>query len=475
MRLLIADDDARVRESLADALQRPGLEIVAVPDGFGALAILEEDPPDLILAALRMPGVGGLEVLRRARARDPSPAVILTTAYADMPTAMEAIREGALDFLVKPLDLRELRSMVDDYKARGRPPLRARPSPGPEPWAVPGHLGPSGIPADTGSSVVPGNPVPSEAPGHPDEYLLHRLVYGSSSMKRAVRIATQAAASRVNLLIRGERGTGKEFMARAIHRSSPAASEPFVSVPCSGLPPHLLDSELFGHAEGAFPGALADREGQFQAAGSGTLFLDEVGEMPLELQAKLMRVVEAREFYPLGADRPRRTEARIMASTGRDLEGAVQEKRFRADLYFHLRELEIRVPALRDRKGDIPELAGHLLRKVGRILGRPSPSLSPDALGRLLAHDWPGNVRELKNVLMQAAVLAVGDSISGQHLDLSGGQVEGRDSLRGLEELEAEHVLRVLECTHWHKTRSAQILGVSRPRLNRLIEKHGLG
>jgi DNA-binding NtrC family response regulator len=219
---------------------------------------------------------------------------------------------------------------------------------------------------------------------------------------------------------------------------------------------------------------VADREGQFQAAGSGTLFLDEVGDMPPELQTKLLRVLEAHEFYPLGADRPTRTEARVITSTRKDLEAGVQEKEFRADLYVRLRELEIRVPALRERKGDIPELAQHLLQVVGRVLGRPSPSLSPDALGRLMAHDWPGNVRELKNVLMQAAVLASGEVISGGHLDLSGGPAERRTSLRGLEELEAEHVLRVLESTRWHKTRSSEILGVSRPRLNRLIEKYKL-
>lgn len=465
MHLLIVDDDARVRESLADALKRPGLTVRAVPDGSRALDILEEDPPDLILAAVRMPGIGGVELLRRARARNPSPAVILMTAYDDMPTAMEAIREGALDFLVKPLDLRELRSMVDDHISRGLRPLQAHPSPEPEPSAVPGHLGPSGVPGDPGPSAVLSDP---------DEYPLDHLPGNSTRMRRAVRIATQAAASRVNLLIRGERGTGKEFMARAIHRSSTAASEPFVSVPCSGLPPTLLESELFGHVEGAFPGAVADREGQFQAAGSGTLFLDEVGDIPPEFQTKLIRVLEAHEFYPLGADRPTRTKARVIVSTSKDLEAAVQEKELRADLYVRIRELEIRVPALRERKGDIPELAQHLLLKVGQILGRPSPSLSPDAMGRLMAHDWPGNVRELKNALMQAAVMAAGDAICGEHLDLSGGPAERRNSLRGLEELEAEHVLRVLESTRWHKTRSAQILGVSRPRLNRLIAKHKL-
>jgi DNA-binding NtrC family response regulator len=447
MRLLIADDDARVRESLAEALKRPGLNIRAVPNGSRALDILEEDPPDLILAAVRMPGIGGVELLRRARARDPSSAVILMTAYDDMPTAMEAIREGALDFLVKPLDLSELRSIVDDHISRGLRPLQAHPSP---------------------------DPGPSPAPDDPDEYPLDQLPGNSNRMRRAIRIATQAAASQVNLLIRGERGTGKEFMARAIHRSSTAASEPFVSVPCSGLPPTLLESELFGHVEGAFSGAVAAREGRFQAAGSGTLFLDEVGDIPPELQTKLIRVLEAHELYPLGADRPTRTKARVITSTSRDLEAAVQEKEFRADLYVRIRELEIRVPALRERKGDIPELAQHLLLKVGQILGRPSPSLSPDALGRLMAHDWPGNVRELKNALMQAAVLAAGDVICGEHLDLSGGPAERRNSLRGLEELEAEHVLRVLESTRWHKTRSAQILGVSRPRLNRLIAKHKL-
>ena len=328
MRLLIVDDDASVRESLADALERPGLEVRAALDGANALHLLEEYPADLILTDVRMPKIDGVELLRRVRSQDPTVAVILMTAYDDMATVVEAMREGARDFLVKPLNLRELRKVLERCMAECSQ-----------------RHGPS---SPTG---------PREASGNPKEYGLDGLKGRAPRMIQVFKIVGQAATSRVNVLIRGEGGTGKELTARAIHLSSALASEPFVPVNCTALSATLLESELFGHVKGAFTGAWADRTGRFQMAGNGTLFLDEVGDTSLELQAKLLRVLQEQAFYPVGADRPEPTHARIIASTQRDLQALMKEERFLPDLYFRLRVLQIWIPPLRERKEDIAELA----------------------------------------------------------------------------------------------------------------------
>jgi DNA-binding NtrC family response regulator len=444
--LLIVDDDPTVRESLADALERPNLRVSTAGDGEEALALLGGDRPDLVLTDVRMPGMDGVELLRRIRQRVPSAQVILMTAHDDMPSVVAAMREGAREFLVKPLDLAELRALVDRTLAEARrPPPRGG----------------------------DGEPEPSPR-DDPEEYRLDRLVGRDPAMIQIFKVVGQAAANQVNVLIRGESGTGKELIARAVHFNSPAASEPFVPVNCTAIPATLLESELFGHVKGSFTGATADRKGRFAVAGRGTLFLDEVGDTPPEFQAKLLRVIQEQEFYPVGADRPQRTEARIIAATHRDLEAAVDDERFRADLYFRLRVLEIRIPPLRDRKGDIPELARHLLARIARTLDRPAPSISDEAMKALTEYNWPGNVREMENALTRALVVATGGVVHPRHLDLAGTPAPSGAPLRSLDEVEEEHVRRVLEATDWHKTRSAEILDISRPRLNRLIDKYEL-
>ncbi len=444
--LLIVDDDPSVRASLADALQSPGLGVSTAKDGEEALALLGESPVHLVLTDLRMPGIDGVELLRRIRARAPAVDVILMTAHDDMPNVVEAMREGAREFLVKPLDLRELRSLVERVLS-------------------------DGAPGAAGDEEGAGRPPRAD---DPEEYRLDSLVGRTPAMIQVFKVVGQAAANRVNVLIRGESGTGKELIARAIHFNSPAASRPFVPVNCTAIPATLLESELFGHRKGAFTGATSDRRGRFAAAGRGSIFLDEVGDTPMEFQSKLLRVLQEQEYHPVGADRPQRTEARVIAATHRDLEEAIREERFRADLYFRLRVLEIRIPPLRERKDDIPELARHLLGLIARTLEHPCPALSPRALEVLTEHDWPGNVRELENALTRALVVATGDTIRPDHLDLAGAPAPPRPPLRSLDEVEGEHVRRILEATGWHKTRTAEILEISRPRLNRLIAKHGL-
>ena len=274
-------------------------------------------------------------------------------------------------------------------------------------------------------------------------------------------------------MIRGESGTGKELIARAIHANSEHASAPFVAVDCTALPATLLESELFGHVKGAFTGAAGDRRGRFALAGDGTIFLDEIGDTSLEFQGKLLRVLQEHEFYPVGAERPERTSARVIAATHRNLEHLVATDRFREDLYYRLRVVEIVVPPLRDRGEDISLIAEHLISKASSVLGRRSPSLSPEAMHLLLGHAWPGNVRELENCLTRAVVMATGSVIRPEHLGL-GDSPSGSGPVTSLALAECAHVARVLHTTGGHKSRAAEILEISRPRLDRLIDKHGL-
>lgn len=439
IRIFVVDDDPTVRTSLAEALGDEGTDVHAADTAESALAQIEAVAPDLVLSDVRMPGLSGIELLRVLRERVPDADVVLMTAYDDMPTVVAAMREGAVDFLPKPIDLHDLRQVLqrvlDDRRVRER--------------------------------------AQRETAEHAAQYRLDQLVGRDRRMIDIYKLVGQLAASRANVLIRGETGTGKELIARAIHFNSAEAEEPFVPVNCTALPETLLESELFGHKRGAFTGAVSDRRGRFALAGRGTIFLDEIGDTAPEFQAKLLRVLEDHEFYPVGGERPERTEARVIAATHRDLERLVADGRFREDLYYRLRVVEIQVPPLRERLNDLPGLAEFLVRRVARELHRDPPVIGKDALEALLAHDWPGNVREMENALTGAMVLATGDVIRPAHLTIAT-RAEPPPELVTLAEVERRHVARVLEATRGHKARAAQILGVSRPRLNRLIEKYGL-
>ena len=438
--ILVVDDDARIRESLARVLGRNGSTVEVADSAEAALAVVSRVRPDLVLSDVRMPGMDGLELLRLLRARLPGVDVIMMTAYEDLPTVATAMREGAADFLVKPLDLHQLRAVVgrvlQDRSARAR---RA-----------------------------------TEAAEESDAASPHALVGRDPAMVGVFKVVGQLAASRATVVIRGDSGTGKELIARAIHAMSASATEPFVAINCTALPATLLESELFGHVKGSFTGASADRKGRFALAGRGTVFLDEIGDTTLDFQAKLLRVLQEQEFYAVGADRPERTEARIIAATHRNLEALVESGDFRQDLYYRLRVVEVRLPPLRDRPGDVPALAQHLVRKAAAAAGRGPAVISEDAMERLAAHDWPGNVRELENCLTRAVVLATGDVIRPEHLALGPPRDAAPPRLATLDEVEAEHVARVLEATGGNRTHAAEILDVSRPRLRRLIDKHRL-
>jgi DNA-binding NtrC family response regulator len=438
-RILIVDDDERIRESLQRVLSSSSAEVRSVESAEAALVSLSDVRPDLVISDVRMPGLDGLALLKLLKERAPGIDVALMTAYDDLPTVAAAMREGAADLLVKPLDLHQLRIVVERiFTDRG---ARAA--------------------CDDGT-------VPNEA-------TRARLVGRDPRMREIFKRIGQLAAGRASALIRGESGTGKELIARAIHEHSASAGEPFVAVDCTAIPATLLESELFGHVRGAFTGATADRKGRFALAGAGTVFLDEIGDTTPEFQAKLLRVLQEQEFYRVGAERPERTEARVIAATHRALESMVADGSFREDLYYRLKVVEIAIPPLRDRPDDIPELTEHLVRRAATAVGAgATPLISPDARARLVAHAWPGNVRELENCLTRAVVLATGGVIRPEHLALGTPADADDGPLTRLDDVEAAHVARVLRAVSGNRTRAAAILGVSRPRLRRLIDKHGL-
>jgi DNA-binding NtrC family response regulator len=387
-----------------------------------------------------MPGLSGLELLKLLRERAASIDVILMTAFDDMPTVVEAMREGAADFLVKPLDLHDLRRVLARVLGDRRTRERARR------WTE------------------------EEA----SAYRLDELVGRDPQMIEIYKLVGQLAANRASVLIRGETGTGKEVIARAIHFNSPDANEPFLAVNCTAFAPNLLESELFGHVRGAFTGAVSSHKGRFALAGAGAIFLDEVGDTSVEFQSKLLRVLEDHEYYPVGAERSERTDARVIAATHRDLEERIADGLFREDLYYRLRVVEITVPPLRERLTDLPLLAQHLVRRAASTLHREVPLISNEAMEALRLHPWPGNVRELENCLTRAVVVSTGDVIRPEHLAIGPVPANAQGRLSTLEELERTHVARALSATGGHKARTAEILGVSRPRLNRLMQKYDL-
>jgi DNA-binding NtrC family response regulator len=454
--ILIVEDDPSHLEILKRHLERCGYRVEAADSAEQALSRFSRFAPHLVLSDLRMPGMSGFELLRKLKSDAPDVAVVLMTAFDDMQTAIDAMKDGAFDYLVKPLDLERLEAII-----HGALEQRRRNG---------DHHAAAGA-----------------AEPDPPSLASNNLIGRHPAMIDVFKIIGRVSASAAPVLIRGETGTGKELIARTIHENSSRARLPFISVNCASLPETLLESELFGHVRGAFTGAQSDRKGRFEMAGGGTIFLDEIGDTSPAFQAKLLRVLQEREYYPVGGEDPRRSEARVLAATHQPIEQLVRDGEFREDLYFRLRVVEIVVPPLRERREDIPLLARHLVAKAAGLADRPTLRLPDDVIRRLVIHDWPGNVRELENALMRAVVLAGGDSLTPDHLDfgpgsaLIGAGTVGANGSGGsgeldhvLEMAEKAHVQRVLASTGGHKSRSAEILQISRGRLDRLIEKHGL-
>ena len=442
-KVLVVDDEASARTLLERWLAAKGFDVLTAPDGGQALETIRQEDPALVLLDLQMPRLSGFDVLRTLREEGLDPTVIVVTAHGTLENAIEAMRAGAFDFVTKPVDPKHLDVVVG--KALERQTLRVRNR----------HLRQS-LEAREVSFVAE-----------------------SLAMGRVVTIARQVAQADSTVLLLGESGTGKEVLARAIVRWSLRQHEPFVIVNCAALPEQILESELFGHVKGAFTGAIAHRKGLFEEAHGGTIFLDEIGDMPLPTQAKLLRVVEDGEVRRLGSNRPTRVDMRMLAATNRDLEAEVREGRFRQDLYFRLNVVAIRLPPLRERPEDLPVLVEHLLDHHARETKKGRRRLTSDALACLRSYAWPGNVRELSNVLERAVLLTTGTEITPADLALPMGEAGAtRDGERPLRRVSAqaerEAILQALQESGGNITRAAKRLGLSRYGLQLKMRRLGV-
>ncbi|HYB40162.1 MAG TPA: sigma-54 dependent transcriptional regulator [Candidatus Methylomirabilis sp.] len=437
-RILVVDDDAEMTAMLARHLETEGMAVVAATGGKAALAALRSQEFDVVVTDLVMEELGGLEVLAAAAHSQPAPRVILMTAFGTLETAIEAIRQGAYDYLTKPFKLAEVtlavRRALDDHRLRRENErLRAE---------VDRRHG------------------------------LERILGRSRIMLETVAQIRAVAESDSSVLLLGESGTGKELVAQAIHWASPRRGGPFVAVNCAAVPETLLESELFGHERGAFTGADRRREGLFAAAGGGSLFLDEIGDMPLATQAKLLRVLQDRAVRPLGGTASVRLDLRIVAATNRDLSAMVKGGRFREDLYYRLAVIPVRLPSLRERPEDIMLIAEHCLRETATRLGKEIGGFDEQAARWMETHTWPGNVRELENVVERAVVLARGSVITRADLGTEFTLDQANAPLRPtLATLEGQYVRRVLEEVRGDKVAAAKILGVSVRTLQRRFKE----
>lgn len=446
-RIMLVDDDSDTRTIFRDKLEHAGFEIAEAESAEDALGKVAAFDPALIISDIRMDEMTGLELLERVRASMPAVDVIVMTAHEDMESTVAAMKAGAFDYLVKPVSLSTLVSVVE--RCLGDQALSEE-----------AEEDPHGDHADPiAGSVVGRDP----------------------RMIEIYKTIGALAGNRTTVLIRGETGTGKEVIARAIHQYSEDSAEPFIAVNCTALTDSLLESELFGHVKGAFTGAVGARKGYFELAGSGTIFLDEIGDTEAGFQTKLLRVLQERQFYPVGGEEPRRTEARVVAATHQPMEELVAEGGFREDLYFRLKVVEIYVPGLRERPTDIPLLCNHLMAKIRREMGQGPTRISGSAMEQLEAYDWPGNVRELENALTRAAIVARGAVIGPDHLALGtsanrlvpmAGSDRGTD--QALDDVIRAHVNGVLKASGGNKSEAAGVLGISRSRLAGYVKKFGL-
>jgi two-component system response regulator HydG len=457
-RVLIIDDNETMREGMAATVRRMGHEVLIASSGAEGLAKLRKTGADFVVTDLKMEGVGGIEVLGAVRDVDPDCPTMIVTAFGTVETAVEAMRLGAFDFLQKPFSPEVLRLKVERaLEVRGERRARAR-----------AEAEAEALRADAATP-----------------YGLGDIVGGSAPMKAVFQVVEKVAPSDVPVHVHGESGTGKELIARALHTRSKRASGPFVKVNCGALAETLLESELFGHEKGAFTGAIKRKLGRFEVADKGTLFLDEVGDMSPALQIKLLRVLQEREFERVGGEETVKVDVRVVSATHRDLKREVEAGRFREDLYYRLHVVTCTVPALRERREDIPLLVQHFIAKHGPRINPKVIGIDDRALARLAAHVWPGNVRELENAIEQALVFAEGTAIDVAALPpfLREGSAEGTLALPSapmslpeiLEDLERQLIQRAYDKTGGVKTETARLLGIKTSALYYKLEKYGIG
>ncbi|MDJ0870524.1 MAG: sigma-54 dependent transcriptional regulator [Gammaproteobacteria bacterium] len=434
---LVVDDEPDIRELLEITLARMDIATVAVPDLETARAQLARAHFDLCLTDMRLPGGNGIELVRHIQKQHVDIPVAVITAHGNMESAVEALKAGAFDFVSKPVDLQVLRRLVATaLKLAGARPKSAR-----------------------------------------------LLIGDSLAMQETRATIAKLARSQAPVYISGESGTGKELVARLIHEQGPRAENPFVPVNCGAIPEDLMESEFFGHKKGSFTGAVSDKQGLFQAADGGTLFLDEVADLPLHMQVKLLRAIQEKHVRPVGAQQEVAVDARILCATHKDLAALVQEGSFRQDLYYRINVIELRVPSLRERPEDIPQMAAFILERLADQAQQESPVISHEAVAALRAHEFPGNVRELENLLERAMTLCGGETIELDDLGISGaeaspqdGQTHAADNLESLlDRVEKETLVKALEQTSGNKTAAAKLLGISFGAFRYRLQKLGLG
>lgn len=446
--ILIVDDEDNVSLLLNKVFAKEGYKTFVAGDGQKALDIIGEHHIDIVITDIRMPGISGIELLAKIRELDSSIKVLIMTAFATLETAIEALKMGARDYITKPFNLEDVVSSVKRVLES--------------------------------SEMVELESINVKS----ESKLLDTFLYSKSSkMSKVVELIKQVADSHATIMIYGETGTGKELAAQTIHSLSPRKEEPFIKVNCSAIPETLLESELFGYEKGAFTGATARKPGRFELADGGSIFLDEIGDITPAIQVKLLRVLQEKEFQPLGSTKTNKVDIRIIAATNKNLEELVRQKLMREDLYYRLNVVPVTLPPLRERKEDIELLVDHFLLKSSFISGKPKKSLSPRALSKLLAYDWPGNIRELENIVERCVVVTPSETIDWADLPEHIRNNEGigfSDAARcttiddAVDSAEREAILKALHECNGNRTKASELLGISRRSLHRKILKYGI-
>ena len=445
-RILIVDDEPSSLELLGFYLKEKGYEIKCATTGRECLEDLASFEPEILILDIRLPDADGLEILRCLKEGGGAAHVIIVTAFHDMSTTIRAMKLGAFEYIPKPIDVDELELAI----VRALELSRTKKT-------------------DRGLMI-----------SSPKDFQEGQTIGRTKEIKEIFKTIGMLSGNRVNVLIEGETGTGKELVARAIHYHGPYKDQPFIAINCSAIVENLLESELFGHDKGAFTGAISTKKGKFEMAGEGTILLDEVGEIPFELQAKLLRFLQSKEFQRVGGERTLKSNARVIAATNRDLLEMVKEGRFREDLYYRLSVANIKVPPLRERKSDIPLIIEYLLMRINRDLHKEIEQVEENALQRMMEYQWPGNVRELENVLTRAAMYIQGDVI----LDAAVAPLLDKEEARAVRddspairkrtdfhEGERDRIMRVLAETHWHYGNACKALGMSTPDAQQKTER----
>ena len=447
--ILVIDDDESLRRVVEYNLEQEGHRVLTAADGAGGLATFRSHSIDLVLTDIRMPEMDGLELLARLKAMQADLPVIILTAHGTIDSAVDAIKLGAADYLTKPFNREQLKTAVQ--KALDVAALTSENR----------YL----------RQVVA------------ERFSFASMIAGSRAMRAVTETAARVAQSDTTVLLEGESGTGKELLAKAIHFHSARAKGPFVTINCGAIPEQLLESELFGHRRGSFTGAITDKQGKFEAAHRGTIFLDEIGELPTLLQVKILRVLQEREIDKVGETRPVRVDVRVIAATNRDLEKMIADGTFRDDLYYRLAVVSIRVPPLRERADDIPLLVDHFLAKHSEKLGRPRPTVAKEVYSAFNLYSWPGNIRELENVIERALVLDkdgmiqlddLPDRLQSREHRVANLRMELPDEGISLEDVERELLVAALDKHNWNQTRAAAFLNITRSTLLYRMEKFGL-